>query len=99
MVVRLGVEISVPDDGGDRPHLRRGLRGGGLVVIAQDDPDLGPLELPDAVGSGENVVLREEGCPAVEVTVVDDPGHPGVVVDACGSSPHYPVLVVGSAAF
>lgn len=97
MIVSLRIEIPVPYDGRNCPHLRGRLRGGGLVMIPQDDPDFRPLKPPYAVGGREDVVLGEEGTTAVEVTVVKDSCHPRVVVDAGRVAAHYAVLVVGAA--
>lgn len=99
MIVSFRIEIPMSNDGRHRSHLCWRLRGGGLVMIAQDDSDLGPFESPHAMGGREDVVLGEEGAATVEMTVVEDPCHPGVVVDAGGVAAHYAVLVVRAATF
>lgn len=99
MVVGFSVEVSVSDDGSHRSHFCRSFSGGCLVMVAEDYPNFGPLQLPNAVGRREHVVLGEQRSSTVEVAVIDDPGHPWIVVDPCGTPPYDPVLVVGSSAF
>lgn len=98
MIIRLRIEIPVPDDRRHRPHLRRRLRRRRLIMIPQDNPNLRPLQSAHTMGGGQNVVLGEQRAATMEVAVVDDPRHPGVVVDAGGVAAHYAVLVVGTAA-
>lgn len=98
MIVSFRIEIPVPYNRSHRPHLRRRLCGGRLVVVAQNDSYLRPLESSHAVGGGEDVVLGEQRSAAVKVAIVDDSSYPRIVVDAGGMAAHYTILVIGKTA-
>lgn len=94
MVVRFRIEISVPNDGGDRPHLGGGLSGRGLIMVAEDNPNFGPFQFSHAVGGSQDVVFRQKRGTAVELPIVDQPRHPGIMVNTSGTTTDNSVFVV-----
>lgn len=44
MVVRVRIEVPMPDDGADGSHYRRRLGGDELIVVAENDADLGAAQ-------------------------------------------------------
>jgi hypothetical protein len=69
-----------------------------LVVVAEHHLELGPAQPADAVGRREHVVRVDERAAAVELSVVHEPRHPRVPVDASHLSAHDPRLLVDHSA-